>query len=345
MHIFITGGAGFIGCNCADYFLRKGDTVTVFDNLSRPGSRANLAFLQDRHIKNVRFVEGDVRDFEKLSDSLRRVEAVIHLASQVAVTTSVLDPRQDFEINALGTFNVLEAVRLNCPDVPFLNASSNKVYGGMADVRIVEEKTRYDYLDFVHGIPENFPLDFHSPYGCSKGSADQYTIDYARIYGMNTVTLRQSCIYGARQFGVEDQGWVAHFVIAACFNRPITIYGDGKQLRDVLHISDLVRAYELAISGIEKVRGTALNLGGGRTNTLSIWREFSPLLEDLSGRTLAVEYRDWRPGDQKVFYADIARAADRLGWRPEVGPRKGIQRLYEWVSKNAELIEEQFTSS
>jgi len=338
MHIFITGGAGFIGCNSADHFLRKGSTVTVYDNLSRPGSKSNLAWLRERHGSAINFIDGDVRDFKKLASSLKGVDAVIHLAGQVAVTTSVDNPREDFEINAVGTLNVLEAVRLNCPEVPLLNASTNKVYGGMEGVRVVEEETRYTFEDFIHGIPENFTLDFHSPYGCSKGAADQYTIDYARIYGLNSVTMRQSCIYGTRQFGVEDQGWVAHFVIAACSERPITIYGDGKQLRDLLNISDLVRAYELLIDQIESVRGMAINLGGGRDFTLSIWSEFSEILEELSGRPLDVDFMDWRPGDQKVFYADINRAAELLDWRPTIRPKEGIRSLYDWVASNPELF-------
>ncbi len=246
MRMFITGGAGFIGSNCADHFLQQGHTLTIFDNLTRTGSRANLDWLHERHgSRRLDIVEGDVRDYEAVTAAIAGADVVIHLASQVAVTLSVQDPREDFEINALGTFNVLEAVRHFCPEAAFLYASTNKVYGGMEDVRIEEQVTRYAFADFEKGIPESYPLDFHSPYGCSKGAGDQYTLDYARIYGLRTISFRQSCIYGRRQFGVEDQGWVAHFVIAAIMKRPLSIYGDGKQVRDLLHVSDLIRAYEL----------------------------------------------------------------------------------------------------
>jgi CDP-paratose 2-epimerase len=350
MRLFITGGAGFIGCNSADHFLGQGHDVVIYDNLSRAGGPKNLDWLRKRHGQQWRFIKGDVRDTDRLAESVTGADAVLHLASQVAVTTSVIDPREDFEINALGTFNVLEAVRLHAPEAAVLFASSNKVYGGMESVKVVDAGDkddnrgrsgrygRYAFADFVDGIPENFPLDFHSPYGCSKGAGDQYTIDYARIFGLRSVSLRQSCIYGRRQFGVEDQGWVAHFVIAASLGRSITIYGDGRQVRDLLHVSDLVRAYEMCIKHIDKLKGLALNLGGGPQNTLTIWSEFGPLLESLLSRPVSVTYDDWRPGDQKVFVANIARAANLLGWRPTVSPAEGIADLFEWVQANKELF-------
>jgi CDP-paratose 2-epimerase len=338
MRIFITGGAGFIGSNSADRFARQGHQVVVFDNLSRKGAAANLTWLQSRHADGVHFVRGDVRDYGAVTEAVAGADVVLHLASQVAVTLSVTDPRHDFEVNALGTFNVLEAVRLHAPEAVFLYASTNKVYGGMEQVRVLEEAQRYAYADFASGIPESYPLDFHSPYGCSKGAGDQYVLDYARIYGLNTVSLRQSCIYGRRQFGVEDQGWVAHFVIAAVCDRPIVIYGDGKQVRDLLHVSDLIRAYELAVERIEAVRGEAINLGGGPVNTLSVWAEFGPLLDDLKGRPVNVEYGPWRPGDQRVFVADIGKAAQLLGWHPVVSPKEGIADLYHWVAANKDLF-------
>ena len=341
MKLFITGGAGFIGCNSADYFLSKGHEIVIFDNLSRTGGQKNLDWLRERHGRSWRFVNGDVRDADHLVESVSGADAVLHLASQVAVTSSVIDPRQDFEINALGTFNVLEAVRQQAPEAAVLFASSNKVYGGMESVKVVyrsDRGGRYGFADFVDGIPENFPLDFHSPYGCSKGAGDQYTIDYARIYGLRSVSLRQSCIYGRRQFGVEDQGWVAHFVIAASLGRPITIYGDGRQVRDLLHVSDLVRAYELCIEHIDRLSGLALNLGGGPENTLTIWSEFGPLLESLIGRPVPVTYDEWRPGDQQVFVANIARARNLLGWQPTISPAEGIGDLFEWVQANPELF-------
>lgn len=338
MRVFITGGAGFIGCNSAAHFLKQGYQVTVFDNLSRVGAPLNLAWLQEQFGQRLTFIQGDVRDMPALEKALPHSDVVLHLASQVAVTKSVEDPREDFTINALGTFNLLEAVRRRCPEAVVIYASTNKVYGGMAEIDIVEEETRYAYTDYLQGIPETYPLDFHSPYGCSKGCGDQYSIDYARIYGLKTVVFRQSCIYGQRQFGVEDQGWVAHFIIAAAQGRPITIYGDGKQVRDLLHISDLIRAYELAIERIEQARGMAFNIGGGPEHTISIWREFAPLLTELAGRPPEATYQDWRPGDQRVFVADIGLAARRLGWQPQVSVKEGIGDLYRWVVANRHLF-------
>ncbi len=339
MKIFITGGAGFIGANATDYFIRQGNEVVVYDNLSRAGGRFNLEWLRDRHGEGLTFYQADIRDYDDLAGRIQGADVVLHLASQVAVTTSVSDPREDFEINALGTFNVLEAVRNHCPQAAVLYASTNKVYGGLEGVRISETDSRYTYTDFVDGIPENMPLDFHSPYGCSKGAGDQYTIDYARIYGLRSVALRQSSIYGPRQFGIEDQGWVAHFIIAAWLNRSIVIYGDGKQVRDILYISDLIRAYELAIERIDEVKGQALNLGGGPENTLTIWSEFGPMLEAMLGRTIPIEYAAWRPGDQRVFFANVKRARQLLGWQPLVSPAKGVANLFDWVSNNRQLFE------
>lgn len=338
MKLFITGGAGFIGCNSADYFLQQGHDVTVFDNLSRKGGPANLAWLQARHGERLRFISGDIRDYAALATAVSGVNAVLHLASQVAVTTSVQNPREDFEINALGTFNVLEAVRHECPNAAVLYASTNKVYGGMAAAEVVLQDGRYGYANFPHGIPESYPLDFHSPYGCSKGAGDQYMLDYARIYGLKTIVYRQSCIYGQRQFGIEDQGWVAHFVIATVKNKPITIYGDGKQVRDLLHVQDLIRAYELGIQSSDRLGGEVFNVGGGSENTLSIWTEFGPLLADLARREVPIEQADWRPGDQRVFIADVRKIGQQLGWQPTISPKQGIQSLYHWVSANPGLF-------
>ena len=232
----VTGGAGFIGSNFVHRLLQRGENVTIYDNLSRAGAPKNLAWLEQTFGKDAfRLIVGDIRDANSLAQTARGMDVIAHLAGQVAVTTSVIDPRQDFEANALGTFNALEAARLSGSDPVFLYASTNKVYGGMEDVPIVEDATRWRYADLPFGCPESQPLDFHSPYGCSKGTGDQYVRDYARIYGLRSVVFRQSCIYGPRQFGVEDQGWVAWMTIAAVTGRPITIYGDGKQVRDVLH--------------------------------------------------------------------------------------------------------------
>lgn len=338
MKFFITGGAGFIGCNSADYFLQQGHEVVVFDNLSRKGGPANLEWLRSRHGERLHFVLGDIREYEGLATAVSGADVVLHLASQVAVTTSVQNPREDFEINALGTFNVLEAVRHQVPQAAVLYASTNKVYGGMEGARVELANGRYRYAEYSHGIPENYPLDFHSPYGCSKGTGDQYMLDYARIYGLKTMVFRQSCIYGQRQFGVEDQGWVAHFVIATVKNRPITIFGDGKQVRDLLHVQDLIQAYELGVQQIEAQRGEMFNVGGGPQNTLSIWTEFGPLLAELAGHEPSVNRAAWRPGDQRVFVADIRKVAAQLGWQPTISPRQGIQDLFAWVSSNPQLF-------
>ncbi len=281
---------------------------------------------------------GDVRDAALLNASSRDADIIIHLAAQVAVTTSVVKPREDFEINAQGTFNVLEAARLSERKPVLLYASTNKVYGEMEDVKVVEDATRWRYADMQQGCSEAQPIDFHSPYGCSKGAGDQYVRDYARIYGLRSVVCRQSCIYGPRQFGVEDQGWVAWMIIAAVTNRPLTIYGDGKQTRDVLYVDDLLNAYDAAIARIDKAHGQVYNFGGGPENSMSIWTEFGPLLEKLLGAQVPVARGDWRPGDQKVFVADIRKAERELGWKPKIGVEAGVRRLFEWVRNNQDLF-------
>ncbi len=343
MRILITGGAGFIGSNLARRLLTRGHEVTIFDNLSRPRTQHNLTWLQECAAGapgELAFTQADVRDAEAIAAAARDVDAIFHLASQVAVTTSVQDPRTDFEINALGTFNVLEAARVSPRRPAVLYASTNKVYGGMEDLPIVEEATRYRYRDLPHGVPETQPLDFHSPYGCSKGAGDQYVRDYHRIYGLPTVVFRQSAIYGPRQFGVEDQGWAAHFVIAAQTGRPISIYGDGKQVRDMLYIDDLIDLYELALARLDVSAGKIYNVGGGPGNTLSIWAEFQPLLSRLAGRTIEpARYGNWRPGDQPVCVLDIRKVEGELGWRPRVGLDEGMERLWRWVGENIRLFE------
>jgi CDP-paratose 2-epimerase len=340
MKILITGGAGFIGCNLADACIRAGHRVKLFDNLWRRGSRANLEWLRSSFGEaGFDFVHGDIRDYSAILAAAQGEEAIYHLAAQTAVTTSVTDPRPDFEINALGTFNALEAARAAANNPVFIFSSTNKVYGGMEDAPAVEQVSRYMLPDYPDGVSEARPLDFHSPYGCSKGAADQYVRDYARIYGMRSVVFRQSCIYGQRQMGVEDQGWVAWFVIAAVTGKPITIYGNGKQVRDLLHVDDLVRAFQLATDRIETTAGEVYNLGGGPTNTLAIWTEFGPLLGELLGRPVMPSgFNDWRPGDQPVFVANIDKARHEFGWAPKVGVREGIRRLFDWVRANRELF-------
>lgn len=340
MEVFITGGAGFIGSNLANHHLRRGDRVTILDNLSRCGSDCNLEWLVGQHGENMRFIRADIRDYDALRDALSADAArVYHMAGQVAVTTSISNAREDFEINALGTFNVVEAVRCVAPQAILFYASTNKVYGGMEAVRTAENETRHHFIDYIDGIPESYPLDFHSPYGCSKGCGDQYVRDYARTYGLRTVVMRQSCIYGTRQLGVEDQGWVAHFCIAARHGRPITIYGDGKQVRDVLWIDDLVAAYEAAAERIDIASGQIYNLGGGPDNTMSIWSEFGSILSHLAGHEIPVAYADWRVGDQHVFVSDIHKAKRELDWRPCVSVRDGIERLWRWVGDNPQLFQ------
>ncbi len=341
MRILITGGAGFIGSNLTKASIEAGHRVTVLDNLSRRGSEANLKWLRDTFgVDGFGFIQADIRDADAMRVAVVGAEAVYHLASQTAVTTSVADPRHDFEVNALGAFNVLEAVRASAPEAVLIYSSTNKVYGGMEDARAVETETRYLLPDYPLGVSEERGLDFHSPYGCSKGAADQYVRDYARIYGLRTVVFRQSCIYGQRQMGVEDQGWVAWFVIAAVTGKPISIYGNGKQVRDLLHVDDLVRAFQIATDRIDVAAGQVYNLGGGPGNTLSVWCDFGPLLNELVGREIEpARFSDWRPGDQPVFVADVRKAARELGWTPQVSIREGIGRLIEWVRANRELFE------
>ncbi len=337
--ILITGGAGFIGSNLAHHLIGQGHQVTIFDNLSRPGCATNLDWLGQVHGQQAfHCIQASVTDAPALHKAAEGAERIYHLAGQVAVTTSVQNPRLDFEQNALGTFNALEAARLAGDNPIFIFASTNKVYGGMTNVPVIEEECRYRYSGLPYGISEEQPLDFHSPYGCSKGTGDQYTRDYARMYGLRSVVMRQSCIYGYRQFGMEDQGWVAWFVIAALRQRPITIYGNGKQVRDILFVEDLIDAYEAAVRNIEHSAGQIYNVGGGPDNTMSIWAEFAPILEELLGRPIPVQYGDWRPGDQPVYISDIRKAQKELGWSPRTGVREGILCLYNWVRENQALF-------
>jgi CDP-paratose 2-epimerase len=335
----LTGGAGFIGSNYADRCISRGEKVVIFDNLSRHGAKINLDWLRQKHGENsFQLVVGDVRHPDEIRAAAKEAKRIVHLAAQVAVTTSVTDPRNDFEINAMGTFNTLEAARLSGNHPSFVYSSTNKVYGGMEDVKVVEKETRYDYADLPLGASEGQTLDFHSPYGCSKGAGDQYVRDYARIYDLPTTVFRQSCIYGLRQFGVEDQGWVAWFIIAAITGRPISIYGNGKQVRDILFVDDLLNAYDAAFQNPEKAAGQIFNVGGGRQNTISVWLEFAPMLEKLLNKKIEVSWGDWRPGDQPVYISDIRKAQRVLGWSPKVSAQEGITRLFHWVQENRSLF-------
>ncbi len=338
MKSLVIGGAGFIGSNLVKRLLDDGHEVVVLDDLSRQGASCNLEWLREQG--QIEFIKADIREYSavrRVFSNHREVDVVYHQAAQVAVTTSVLDPRRDFEINTLGTLNVLEAIRELGLDPVFLFASTNKVYGGLEHLEVEERGGRYHYTDLPYGVAESEQLDFHSPYGCSKGAADQYVRDYARIYGLRSVVFRQSCIYGYRQFGVEDQGWVAWFTIASELRKPITIYGDGKQVRDVLFIDDLVDVYLSAVDAIDHCAGRIYNIGGGPNNQLSLL-ELLKLLEELTGRPSDPRFADWRPGDQPIFVADIRSVENDLGWRPAVDVREGVHRLHGWVQEQAAMV-------
>jgi len=340
MRVLITGGAGFIGCHLARYHLEQNNEIIIFDNLSRPGASSNLRWLMEYGGGKIKLVKKDiVVDIAELAEAVQRSDVVYHMAGQVAVTSSVIDPQSDFAINTVGTFNLLEAIRLSTNQPSLFFASTNKVYGGMEDVKIVEKNGRYNYQDYPEGIPENRVLDFHSPYGCSKGAADQYVRDYARMYGLKTVVFRQSCIYGTRQFGVEDQGWIAHFIIAAQQRRPLTIYGDGKQVRDLLYIDDLIAAYAAALAQIETVQGRIYNIGGGPDNVLSLL-ELVTYLEKKQRGNLDYSFAAERPGDQPVFICNVDKAAQELSWAPQVRVEEGLDRLWNWVRDNPDLFRE-----
>lgn len=336
--VLITGGAGFIGSNLANYLLSNGIRVRIFDDLSRKGTDKNFAWLKSKFNNLLQFYQRDIRDIVAVEEAVKDVDVVYHLAAQVAVTTSVLNPRLDFDINATGTLNVLEALRKQNPQAILIYSSTNKVYGGMEDLQIIDNGNRYAFADFPLGIAETRGLDFHSPYGCSKGAADQYIRDYARIYGLRTVVFRQSCIYGPRQFGNEDQGWLAYFIIAAVLNNPITIYGDGKQVRDLLYVDDIIDAFQLAVQNIDKSAGQVYNIGGGPENAISVWEEFGPLLSDITGKQIAVKYDKWRPGDQPVYISNILKITSEMGWSPKVSVKEGVEKLYKWVVDNVDLF-------
>ncbi|MDP3770463.1 MAG: GDP-mannose 4,6-dehydratase [Candidatus Sungbacteria bacterium] len=329
--ILITGGAGFIGTNTANYFLVKNEQVTIFDNLSRKGSEENLKWLKKTWGKRFTFVRGDVvYDRQKLDKLMTGTDVVIHLAAQVAVTTSVENPHHDFLVNAQGTLNVLEAIRGTQNKPMMIYASTNKVYGNLDHAPVHMTEAGYRYADYPDGIPAHAAMDFHSPYGCSKGTADQYVHDYARIYGLRTVVFRQSCIYGPHQFGVEDQGWVAWFAISGILSRPITIYGDGHQVRDVLYVDDLARLYDMAIKNPKKVSGNIYNIGGGAKEAFSVLQTIKKL-ESILKKQITHSFGNWRPGDQKVYISDISKITRDLGWEPNINFEKGLVRLVRWA--------------
>lgn len=335
-YVLVTGGAGFVGCNLADRLLSDGRRVVILDDLSRRGVRQNVRWLEARHGERVALRVADVRD----SDAVRRAVAgagqVFHFAAQVAVTTSLTDPLRDFRTNVGGTLNVLEAARRRDEPPAIVFASTNKVYGNLGEVGVSAQGARYapDAPDLAaHGVGEGAPLDFQSPYGCSKGAADQYVLDYARSFGLRACVFRMSCIYGPHQYGTEDQGWVAHFIISALTGRPITLYGDGKQVRDILYVDDLVELMPLAASAARGRPGRVYNVGGGEENAVSLI-ELLDLLEAELGVRIERRFSEWRPGDQRIYISDIARIERELNWKPRIGMKAGLRRLIAWIRAN-----------
>ena len=332
--ILVTGGAGFIGSNLADRLAGQGHDVLIYDVLARPGVEANLAWLRRRHPDRITAVIADLRDRQALDRAASQARAVFHMAAQVAVTTSLSDPEQDFDVNLRGTFLLLEALRRQAVPPPIVFASTNKVYGNLADIALARDGDAYLPQDPTlrdYGIGEDRPLSFYTPYGCSKGAADQYVLDYARGFGVPACVLRMSCIYGPRQLGTEDQGWLAHFLYAVQAGRPISIYGDGRQVRDVLYVDDAVDAYIAAWERIADVSGQAFNLGGGPANAVTLLQILAEIAK-VTGRQADLRFSDWRPGDQRYFVADTRRATVALGLGRAVGWRDGLQRLARWVA-------------
>ncbi|TCZ61326.1 SDR family NAD(P)-dependent oxidoreductase [Roseicella aquatilis] len=331
----VTGGAGFIGANLANRLAAEGQDVIVYDSLARPGVELNLDWLRARHGARIRAVIADINDEATLRRAVAEAGVVFHFAAQVAVTTSMQAPLADFTTNLRGTFALLEAVRLRPEPVPVLFASTNKVYGDLADIaleRVGEAYVPADAALRARGIPETRRLDFHTPYGCSKGAADQYVLDYARSFGIPTAVFRMSCIYGPRQRGTEDQGWVAHFLLRALARRPISLYGDGCQVRDVLFVEDAVAAYLAAWRRIGEVSGTAFNLGGGPANAVSLLQVIR-VIEEILGRRIEVQHGAWRAGDQRYYVSDTGLARERLGL-PEPKPwREGLRALADWMQQ------------
>jgi len=334
--VLITGGAGFIGTNLADRFLSRKEPVLLYDNLSRPGVKENLNWLRKKHGELVQIEVADVRDARRLASAVERASKVFHFAAQVAVTTSLVDPIEDFEINARGTLNLLEAIRRMDVPPPLVFTSTNKVYGDLEDVKLEVRDGRYEPEDAVlrqHGFSEQRPLNFHSPYGCSKGAAGQYVLDYARTFHIPAVVFRMSCIYGWHQFGNEDQGWVAHFLIRALQKQPITIFGDGRQVRDILFVEDLVNAFLQAMERINAISGQAYNIGGGPENTISLL-ELLDVMAEFRSEKPDVRFEDWRPADQQYYVSDTRKFSADTGWKPLTSAKDGIKSVYEWLKEN-----------
>ncbi len=342
--ILITGGAGFIGSNTAEYYSNKNFNVICYDNISRAKllkNKINTTYNWNylKKFSNVQLIKADIRDFEKLKNCAKDADVIIHTAAQTAVTVSLQDPRTDFEVNAVGTFNVLEAARLAHTNPTIIYCSTNKVYGeNVNSIKLIEKDSRYIFEErFKNGVPETFSTDLceHTPYGCSKFSGDLYVQDYGHLYGLKTGVFRMSCIYGTRQFGVEDQGWVVWFTISTILGKPLTIYGDGKQVRDILYVEDLIRAYDLFVNS--DLKSDVFNIGGGPNNTISLL-ELLNMLKKLTGKRNSIKFDNWRPSDQKVYISDISKIRKKLNWEPKVKPEDGIKRLVEWVSKNRGIL-------
>jgi CDP-paratose 2-epimerase len=331
--VLITGGCGFIGCNLADRLASEGAHVLILDNLARNGVRENASWLKSRHGERVRISVCDIRDPIRVIDAVREARAVLHLAAQVAVTSSLETPLDDFEINARGTINVLEAIRLHNPEAALVFASTNKVYGRLIDDTQIERVgMRYVPKDsrLASGVTDSAALDFYSPYGCSKGAADQYVRDYARVFGLRAAVMRMSCIYGPRQFGNEDQGWIAHFVLSVLRGERLTIYGDGYQVRDALFVSDAVEAWIAVMCNIDLARGRTFNLGGGTANSISLL-ELIQMIARLTGADVGYDFADWRPGDQPWYVSEINALSSTVGWKPKVDLEEGLGRLQQWL--------------
>jgi CDP-paratose 2-epimerase len=328
-YALITGGCGFIGTNLADRLLSSGRRVLLYDNLSRGGVEQNLEYLRSRHGSLVDAEIADIRNSRSVARAVRNASEVFHFAAQVAVTTSLDDPRQDFEVNARGTLNVLEAIRRRQTPPPVVFTSTNKVYGALDDMPLSVAGGRYQPAD-ARGVAEDRALDFHSPYGCSKGAADQYVLDYSRSYGIPAVVFRMSCIYGPHQFGTEDQGWVAHFLIRAIEGRPITVYGDGKQVRDILFVEDLVDAFLVAQERMATISGRAFNIGGGAANAISLL-DLLGMIEDLERQRPPITLGEWRRGDQRYYVSDTRAFREATGWSAKTGARQGVRLLHEWL--------------
>lgn len=333
--ILITGGAGFVGSNLAHRLATKGCRVRILDSLARPGVERNLEWLSRTHGDLIEPVVADLRQQPRIKSAVRGVSAAFHLAAQVAVTTSMEDPREDFEVNILGTLNLLEALRTAQPQAPVIFASTNKVYGDLGDVALRLSPHGYTPLDAVlarHGVSERRPLDFHTPYGCSKGAADQYVLDYARSYGLRAAVLRMSCIYGERQMGTEDQGWVAHFLIRALAGETITLFGDGEQVRDICDVADTCAAYLALLERIDRLSGRALNWGGGPANAVNLLSVIDEI-GAITGRPPRIQFADWRPGDQRWFVADTRTADAALSLGPRKPWRQGLRDLACWLEQ------------